>query len=295
MLRNRATVLRNLITLCEAFHVFDARAFGEAVDAEQSARAAQTASAAAVFGGGLLPDTMRPAWQRFLEAGEEYLAATGQAAYPNQDDVCIYCHQALEDAARSLIGSYREYASGGIAEAVRTAASEVMSLRSPIAAPAVTAAIEGLRATLPGLAEGEQVPDWVGEGQSMLALVETLYEVVVDQKKPSPPAVGAVSDTLLARLRIALGEVEAAIRALEGNVTERSKPLNEQRAKGAQLKARLRLAQLLPEIRAYVDQAAWADRLKTLLGRFQGLLTGLTSVSKLASAEVLNRDYRRVF
>jgi recombinational DNA repair ATPase RecF len=295
MLRNRATVLRNLITLCEAFLAFDARAFGEAVNAEQSARASQAASAAAVFGGGLLPDAVRPAWQTFLEAGEEYLAASGQAAYPKQDDVCIYCHQALEEAARSLISSYREYAGGAMALAVRTAASEVNSLQSSIAAATVTAAIEGLRATLPGLAEGEQVPDWVGEGNSMLALVETLLEVVVDRKKPSPPAGTAVSDTLLARLTIALGEVETAIRALEGNVTERSKLLTEQRAKVAQIEARLRLAQLLPEIRAHVDQAAWADRLKTLLGRFQGLLTGLTSVSKLASEDVLNRDFERVF
>jgi recombinational DNA repair ATPase RecF len=294
MLRNRATVLHNLITLCGSLHAFDTRAFTEAVDAEQSARTAQTTSAAAVFGGGLLPDPMRPAWQRFLEAAEEYLAASGQAAYPEKDEVCIYCHQALDNAARSLIGSYREYASGAIATAVVTATSVVTTLQSPIIGPTVTAAIEGLRATLPALAEGEHVPDWVGEGKSLLAQVETLVEVVAERKKPVSAGT-ALSDTLLARLRVALAEVETAIRGLEGDATQRSKLLIEQRGKVAQIEARLRLAQLLPDIRAYVEQAAWADRLKTLLGRFQGLLTGLTSVSKLASEDVLNRDFERVF
>ena len=34
---------------------------------------------------------------------------------------------------------------------------------------------------------------------------------------------------------------------------------------------------------------------RILLGRFQGLLTGLTGVSKLASEDVLNHDFERVF
>lgn len=51
----------------------------------------------------------------------------------------------------------------------------------------------------------------------------------------------------------------------------------------------------MPDVRTYVTKAAWADRLGTLLGRFQGLLRGLTETSKVASQDVLNRDFERVF
>jgi hypothetical protein len=63
MLRNRATVLRNLIALGNSLAHFDSRAFSEAVDGEASARTAQTESAAAVFAGGQLTEELRPAWQ----------------------------------------------------------------------------------------------------------------------------------------------------------------------------------------------------------------------------------------
>lgn len=112
MLRNRATVLRNLIALGNSLAAFDSGAFTEAVVAEESARTAQSESAAAVFAGGQLADEIRPAWQRYLEAGERYLVASGHTTYPDADDACIYCQQQIDEAARTLLTSYRTYAGG---------------------------------------------------------------------------------------------------------------------------------------------------------------------------------------
>jgi len=295
MLRNRATMLRNLITLGTALAGFDAGAFTEAVGAEDSARSAQTESAAAVFAGGQLTEELRPAWQRFLEAGELYLVASGDSTYPETDNACIYCRQQLDEAARILLTSYRTYASGAVVAAVQAATRQVTTMQGTVLAPPVEAAIEGLRGTLPDLAESEHVPDWVVESQLLLAKGEKIYEAVHDRKKTDAGEDTLILETFLPRLTVALSEAETSIKGLEGDAKERTQLLAEQKARVALIEARLRLAQLLPDIRLHVTNAAWADSVGTLLGRFQGLLAGLTGVSNRASEDALNRDFERVF
>ena len=295
MLRNRASVLRNLLIVGNALHAFDPGAFSEAVDAEASARSAQADLATAVFAGGQLPEDVRPAWQSFIEAGERYLEVSGQPEYPERTDVCIYCQQALSQAARALIDSYRNYASGSVAERVRSASAELTALQSAFLAPVVVTAVEALRATLPALSDAEHMPEWVPDSQALLAHLEVTHGAVQSRQMPEPETVPEVVESLLPRLAVALEEAEAAIRGLEGDTAQRAELLADQRAKVALIEARLRLAQLLSDIRTYVEDAAWADRLRILLGRFQGLLTGLTGVSKLASEDVLNHDFERVF
>src|SRR5207245_94588 len=90
MLRSRTAILRNLVTLCEAVTGFDASRYQEAIAKEDRSRAEQTEAAAAVFGGDQLPEEVRPAWQALIEAGERYLVASGQTAYPAADDICVY-------------------------------------------------------------------------------------------------------------------------------------------------------------------------------------------------------------
>jgi hypothetical protein len=295
MLRGRATVLRDLSTIADALSAFDAAAFSEAVEREGSAQEAQTESAASIFAGGKLPDELRPAWQRFVEAGEEYLVAGDRTAYPEADATCIYCQQTLDAAARALLQSYRGYASGAAGEALRSASERVTSLQRAMLGGGVNAAIEGLRARLPGLSNAETVPDWVPAGQALLERAEAVHTAA--QRRERVPALADTDDapTLRGRLAVALQEAETAIQGLEGDAADRQRLLGEQRTRVANLEARLRLAQLLPDIRKHVEDAAWADRLRTLLGRFQGLLTSLTTVSKLASEDVLNHDFERMF
>ena len=140
-----------------------------------------------------------------------------------------------------------------------------------ITAPAVATALEGLRVTLPTVAEGNQVLGWVADGQLILAAGEKIYEAVSARKNPRTGDKGVALDSLLPELTAALSEAESSIRGLEGDATERARVLSEQRSKASLLDAHLRLAQLLPDIRVHVANARWADSLRTLLGRFQGV------------------------
>jgi len=295
MLKNRAAILQNLSSVGRVLTGFDGAAFAAALETESTASRAQEESAAAVFGGGTLADELKPAWQRFIEAGEQYLAASSQAAYPETDDACIYCQQSLSDAARDLLRSYRNYASGVAAETLRTANSRVTSMQQPLLAGSVTAAIEGLRATLPGVLESDAAPDWAADGQALLARGEEVQEAV-QQKQPVPEADESIDlGSLLPRLSVALAETDTVVQGLEGDAAQKRQLLAEQQSRLALLEARLLLAKYLPDIRRYVENAAWVDRLTTLLGRFKALLTGNTAILKLASEDALNHDFERVF
>jgi hypothetical protein len=295
LLKNRATILQNLTTVGNALNVFNAASFATAVETEEAARRAQAESAAAVFAGGQLAEELRPAWQRFMEAGEQYLVASNRTAYPETDDTCIYCQQSLSDAARDLLQSYRSYASGVAAEALRAAATQVAAMQQPILASPVSAAIEGLRAALPSVVEADAPPDWASEGQALVARGQAVRQAVEKKAVVSDGDDGIALGTLIPRLNVALRETESALQGLEGDVADKRRVLAEQQARVGQLEARVLLAQYIPDIRTYVENAQWADRVKTLLGRFQGLLRGLTEVSKLASEDALNHDFECVF
>ena len=295
MLRTRAAVLRNLITLSEAIAHFDPERFAGAVAAESHAREEQGSAAGAVFAGGQLPVELQPVWQSFIEAGERYLIASDQSAYPSADDVCIYCRQLLDDDSRALLTAYREYASGAAAAAVQAAGAQVAVLQAPLGSAEVASATEGLRTMLPGIEGGEQAPEWVADGRRLVDEVGPLRDAALQGTVAAAGEVIALAASLLPRLRAAAAEGETTLKALEGDASEKARVLADERARLALLEARLALARLLPEIRLYVGQAAWADRLRTLLGRFQGLLRGLTDASKVASQDILNRDFERVF
>lgn len=296
VLRARSTVLEHLTTLGDAAGAFDAAAYQEAMGTASAAQDTQAEAASAVYSDGQLPAELRPAWQAFLEAGERYLTASGKATYPDPEDECIYCGQKLEDASRTLIRAYREYASGATAAALEGARHRVEDIIERLTSEDVASAIQAVGALLPGIEEAEDSPEWVSVGRQLRDYLSDLRERVAQGGLASPP--GPFPEEVLRlqpQLAAAASQAQEALRTLEGDAAEQARVLAEDRARIAALDARQNLARLLPEIRTYVEQAAWVHKLRTLLTRVPGLLRSLTETSKVASEEILNRDFERVF
>ena len=76
---------------------------------------------------------------------------------------------------------------------------------------------------------------------------------------------------------------------------KREEALRERQAKLLDIESRLKLAALLPQIEKAVDQAKWVDKAKIQQRKFQALLRSLTETSKLASEQLLNKDFERHF
>jgi hypothetical protein len=295
-LKTRSAVLQHLITLAEVVSAFDADAYAEAIRAAGMAQDAHAEAADAVYSDGQLPAELRPVWQAFLEAGERFLAASGMANYPEAEDECIYCGQKLEAASRALIRAYREYASGATTAAVAEARERVAAVAARLVSQEVGTAIQTLGALLPGLEEDVDAPEWVSDGRRLVDYVSALGEAVV-QGRPEPSTTFPPDEVrrLQPQLAAAATQAQETLRTLEGDAAEQARVLTEDRARIAAFESRQNLARLLPDIRSYAEGAAWASKLRTLLARFPGLLRSLTEASKVASEEILNRDFERVF
>ncbi|MHB1808123.1 MAG: AAA family ATPase [Solirubrobacteraceae bacterium] len=297
MLRSRVAVIKALEVIAAAAGAFERDELTAAIAEVRDAREAQDTAAAAVFGGGDLPATVRPAWQQFVEAGDQYVQAAGLDGYPQQGDPCIYCRQPLPDAAVTLLGSYREYVSGAAASAVASAAEKLRLAQRPLNEAAVGNALSTIEATLPVIEDSSPVPPWAAPARELIESVTAAREQLAGQGDAGLRAVPDVVTPggLRALLATALQDAESTLAGLEGDAKKRQDLLTEKRAELATLEARLTLERLLPEIRAQVEGTIWATRLKTLLGRFQGLLRSLTEVSKTASDELLNQSFQRAF
>jgi hypothetical protein len=293
-LRSRIAALRALTDVVSAASAFDTAALAAATDELEQAQKAQAKAATSVLGGEDLPAEVRPAWQSFIEAGERYLKTSAvQPTYPQAEDACIYCRQPLEQSAVSLLRAYREYASGAAAAAVEAAGNKISRVRSPLLADDIEQAVSTLNALLPGIEDSDDPPAWAAEGHALADAV-TAARASFSEEPASPPKIEVQND-LADRVQAALAEAEAAMRAAEGDASTRKARLAEQRGRLATLEARSSLARLLPEVRAYVENAIWASKLQAVLRRFQGLLRSLTEVSKRASNEVLNDSFREAF
>ncbi len=293
-LRNRATVLRALTDVASAAVAFDAVTCTAAIDELNEARKAQDDGADAVLGENGLPDAIRPAWQAFIEAGEGYLQASAkEGSYPQSDDDCIYCRQPLSSPAMALLQQYREYASGATAAAVEAATAKVGRMSAPLLKDAVGNALSTLNALLPAIEEADDPPAWAVEGRPLTDAVTAARTSFAEGSGVSPKI--EVPHGFADRITAALAEAEGALKALEGDAGTRKVRLAEQRDRLATLEARSSLSRLFPEVRAYVENAIWASKLQTLLRRFQGLLRGLTEVSKQASNDLLNESFRNAF
>jgi recombinational DNA repair ATPase RecF len=295
LLRTRRAILQNLIILAEAFTTFQWQVHADAVLSNQQARARQAAAATSVFSSGTLPEELQVPWQAFIEAGGRYLQAAGYSEYPRPDASCIYCNQALSAAAVTLLARYREYASGAATAASKTAVSHLAALASPLTNPAVDASVQTLVAILEGADAGIAEPPWMSDGRILLRGGRAVIDQVAASHTAHSQEQFALATALLPQLRAAQIETDLALKTLEADEQEKTRLLREEQTAVAALEARLTLERLLPEVQVYVERATWSYRLKTLLTRFQGLLKSLTDTMKVASEQVLNRDFERLF
>jgi hypothetical protein len=92
-----------------------------------------------------------------------------------------------------------------------------------------------------------------------------------------------------------LTKIENTITELQTSGAEKRKAFQEELKKLQLLKDRLQLRGILATVLGYVDRAKWADKANAVLSKFRGLSTSLTNISKIASEQLLNQDFERLF
>jgi energy-coupling factor transporter ATP-binding protein EcfA2 len=272
---------------------FDISVYGERLASLQKAEREYESATQESFAGLPIPGLLQDEWRQFIRAGEEYLRALeDQETYPDEGKDCLYCRQPLSPEAVALLRKYRDFCNNDLRAGLDGATHELDAFR---------------RVFNVDFAEVDRhLGELVGEGsaisQEQLATLKAFAVVgktmrdAVETRKPvewSEQATEAAAANTL--LEGAYAQNGALIAGLTDRREKRDEALRERQAKLVDIESRLKLAALLPQIDKAVDQAKWVDKAKIQARKFQGLLRSLTDTSKLASEQLLNKDFERHF
>ena len=291
--KQEKTTLAAVLSIAETIAGFGREAYREAlvdlrttrVNLEQATREALT--------GENVPGILGPGWQAFIEAAEGYIREVGLDPYPSSDVPCIYCRQPLDDAAAKLIQKYRDYCNAELRRTVEQAAGRVQALCGAVGA----LPLEETRRDVDRLPQAQKKPD--GQHSATTAAMEVirhatlLQEAVADEEDcPSiPESFREARNTV----RTAAEAAAITLADLRSQGDQRQQRFVKEQGRLLALEERLRLRDLMPDIRDHVQAAQWAAHCERELQAFQRIKRSLTETAKQASDKVLNRRFQDRF
>ncbi len=243
-----------------------------------------------------VPEALRPAWERFVMAGEEYLLALGRGdSYPVGGDACLYCRQPLAAEAVELLTQYRAYCDNELRRAVAEADRRLASLIAGFERIDIGGGVSALDERLSSDPDGTPEAALSRELRAALSRLADMQRAVKARQRYEWPGLAADATGLVERLKRRAANAEALSSDLTKRVEDRATAIKERQGELEALKARIALQGALPEIQRHVTEAKWASKAEQHVKRFASLLRSLTDASKAASEELLNRDFERRF
>ena len=276
---------------------FESDKYRDAVTAVQNAERRHLDATRDAFAGLDLPGALRPEWTAFVQAGEAYIRVATSQGYPDENAPCVYCRQPLEVAAVDLIQKYREFTNSNAKQDLDRAitARDVISSRfRSVDLKKLEAQVQQRANTI----EVGSVPTVLSDAVSLLAIARAIQASLVSGVLLETAVTTDCSQRAKSLETLATTghkQAETLVTTLGAEADERQKTLQEQAARLADIEARLKLAEQLPQIEKYVARLKWVTKAGTVLSIFQGLLRGLTTISKTASEDLVNQDFERLF
>ena len=292
------TVKLHLEALIKSLSVagrFDVPKYGKSLQRLQKAEQQYERATQESFAGLPIPGLLKEEWRRFIQSGEEYLKTLDEAAkYPAKGEECLYCRQPLSPEAVALVKKYRDYCNNDFRTELDGAGRDIEAIRRAYQQSVDFADVERRIGEVAGNGTGitagqlAEIRDFVGKGKSIGDAIEL-------RKPVEWTGQAAQTAPVLKYLEDAQTHNKALLKDLTERREKREEALRERQGKLLDLESRLKLAALTPQIEKAVEQAKWVDKAKIQQRRFQGLLRSLTETSKVASEQLLNRDFERHF
>jgi recombinational DNA repair ATPase RecF len=244
------------------------------------------------FAGLEIPGILQPEWKAFIQAGEALLSATGRQQYPSPADECLFCKQRLGSAAIDLIKKYREYCNNELQTSVASAEQALAQISSPVARLNFASLQERLR---PRLAEVTDMESPFSGASNVFASAIDLQERIAIKGSYGLSSISHEASRIAKNMD--MQRVELA--RLEADLTQRSEErqvaMKRRQAQLLDISSRLKLADRMPDIEQYVNEAQWVARASIVVRRFQPVFKSLTEASKSASERLLNQNFEKRF
>jgi len=292
------TVKQHLEALIKSLSVvgrFDVPKYAKSLGRLQTAEQQYERATQESFAGLPIPGLLKEEWRRFIQAGEEYLETLDEAGkYPARGRECLYCGQPLSPEAVALLKKYRDYCNNALRVELDGAGQDIDAIRRSFQQGLDFTDVERRVGDVAGNGAGitaeqlAEVREFVGKGESIRDAIES-------RKPVEWTAQAADTARVLKHFEDAQTHNKALLKDLAERRDRREEALRERQGKLLDIESRLKLAGLMPQIEKAVEQAKWVDKAKIQERKFQGLLRSLTETSKIASEQLLNRDFERHF
>jgi len=270
--------------------------YNSAIDDVRKAEERHIAASNTAFSGENIPALFGEAWKEFIIAGEAYLRETGAPTTPRPGDRCPYCQQDLSAKALALVQKYREFCNNELKNSLDVAIASVKHLAGPLTTLQITSLNESCERRRATFTDPSVIPPLLSETIAFLAQFARRHtEVSAARTVDETDSMRDAASVLMHGTAEAVLRFEQTITDLRMQADERKKQLDAESAKLRLLENRLTLRALLSEVRSYVERAQWAGRAAPLIGRITSVLRALTEQSKIASKELLDQDFKRLF
>jgi hypothetical protein len=278
----------------KAIERFDCAAHTTRVETARRAAERFVNATQRAFAGDEIPAVLSEPWSAFIQAGEEYLKHLGANHHGEEKEACIYCRQPLGPAAVALIKKYRDYCNNTLRQESDATNAAVAAGSRPIVNLDLRGLSDRISRRLSAIDPRDRPAALTSAADLLLAampLQEELTKGAIADAATVLPFAGR-AETLAAA---ASAQAEQVIATLTAEAEERARLVADASARLRGLEARLKLRELMPEVRKYVERAKWAAKAAAALASFQGVLRSLTMAAKAASEQLLNQDFDRLF
>jgi recombinational DNA repair ATPase RecF len=292
------TVRQHLESLIKSFVAvsrFDVAKYGKSLERLRRAEQQYEKATQESFAGLPIPGLLKEEWRLFIQSGEEYLKTLDEAEkYPAKGKECLYCRQPLSLEAVTLLRKYRDYCNNDLRTELDGAGRDIDAARRAFQQGVDFAEIDRRVGEVAGNGAGisaeqlTEIREFAGKGKSILDAIESRKPVEWNNQTAQTAGV-------MKYLENAQAQNKELLKDLTERRDKREEALRERQGKLLDIESRLKLAALMPQIEKAVEQAKWVDKAKIQQRKFQGLLRSLTETSKVASEQLLNRDFERHF
>ncbi|MEN4478204.1 AAA family ATPase [Mycolicibacterium cosmeticum] len=284
--------LTRLHSVLNSVTSFDEDAYEEARAALETAERRRVEAREQLFSPDELPGPPDENWQEFVVAGDNYRQHLGQEHYPGDGDACLYCLQALSPAALNLLTRYRTFLDETLVQQVTEARAAVERAGLILEVTELTRASEFATEQR----DAERPASWASAAVDALDLARTTVHETNQAKALSENGIAVKATTSAAAVATILATASATAKQLVDDRANAATVLAEKQKELAELTARLELKRNLAVVRDYIRRAKRAEQLSQLSRVISnGAAKQLTAQSKLASEDLVNRNFETLF
>ena len=289
----RKVILNQGVSLVRKVESFNWKKYGDLISSLNEAREKYALATEKAFLGDKTPGVLTESWKKFVEAGDELIGSIALKEYPSSGDACIYCRQPLEIAAIDLLKKYKAFCNDALKGEVKRIENDLTQLTPSLSYHDLE---EYTRALQRKLANPQSQNRELLELKSKFAAEFKSVEAICQERKVvSPETLKSLANDVLLECNRLIAIADELTLTLKKQGDERKAALLQSLPKLKTLEDQRTLKSLLSEIKLYVENAKWSSKAETLSATFGSLLRSLTTQSKIASEDLLNKDFQSLF